>query len=103
MQRLLCWHNELILSSKNISALKSTIVWDVTPCNFVLLHQLCLRLATCLLLALLFDPEDEASMFLRNVGETYQPTRRHILENNTLPGYRFHDVVCNISLVRLRV
>jgi hypothetical protein len=51
--------------------MKSTIVWDMTPCSPLSVNVKAL-LAACFragfLLGLFFDPKNVADMFLRNVG-----------------------------------
>jgi hypothetical protein len=61
--------------------MKVTVFWYVTPCSLVEVYK---RFRVCLL-ALLFDPDNGGSTFLRKISKFYQTTRRHITEDSTTP------------------
>jgi hypothetical protein len=72
------------------------IFWDITPCSplrvnrrfggspYYLFH-------VDFLVGLFFDPKDRGNMFLRNVVDFQQATRRYIPENRTLHKIRSLD------------
>jgi hypothetical protein len=66
--------------------MKNTVFWDVNPCSSVEVHghfrgMCCLNLPTLLLAGCLIgffvEPEDEGSIFLRNMGDLPDYTALH--------------------------